>query len=272
MEMTGEQQIAAPRQTVWEALNDPEVLKQCIPGCQEIDKTGDNEFTAKVRAKVGPVNATFSGKVTLTNLNPPESYTISGEGTGGAAGFAKGGADVKLEDQGDSTLLKYEANAQVGGKLAQLGQRLIKSTADKYAKQFFQTFNDVVAQGQAEAGAAPTSEAEARPGNVEAEEPAQPARPGESGPTSEAEARPETDAGEPTAKPEPEPAPGSAPAQQHEDPQPARAREGAEARAGERVAGAPSTEDKSAFGGLSPKVWVTGVVVIVLLILLLLVF
>jgi hypothetical protein len=145
MELTGEREIGAPRQTVWEALNDPEVLKASIPGCQSIEKTSDTELNAKVKAKVGPVNATFSGKVNITNLNPPESYTISGEGTGGAAGFAKGGADVMLEDRGESTLLRYTANAQVGGKLAQLGQRLIKSTADKYAKQFFDNFSEKVA-------------------------------------------------------------------------------------------------------------------------------
>ncbi len=160
MELSGEQRIPAPRQTVWEALNDPDVLKQCIPGCQHIEKSGDNEFTAKVKAKVGPVNSTFSGKVELTNLNPPESYTISGQGTGGAAGFAKGGADVHLKDEGDNTLLTYQVNAQVGGKLAQLGQRLIQSTANKYASQFFENFKNVVTEG------------EAKPAEAEAEAPA----------------------------------------------------------------------------------------------------
>lgn len=246
MEMTGEQRIAAPRQTVWEALNDPEVLKQCIPGCQHIEKSGENEFTAKVRAKVGPVNATFSGKVALSNLNPPESYTISGQGTGGAAGFAKGGADVKLEDEGQSTLLNYKANAQVGGKLAQLGQRLIQSTADKYAKEFFQTFNNVVAGEKA--AEAPTSEAEAQPGDVAASEEAWPA---EERPTSESEAQP---ADAPAA------AESRAPA----------AREGAAAREGEAVPAGPKTADKTAFGGLSPKVWVTGVIAIIVILLLLL--
>lgn len=172
MEMSGEQRIEAPRQTVWEALNDPETLKQCIPGCQHIEKTDDNSFDAKVKAKVGPVNATFSGRVSLSDLNPPESYTISGEGTGGAAGFAKGSAHVNLEDQGDSTLLKYDVDAQVGGKLAQLGQRLIKSTANSYAKQFFAKFKEVVEGPQpavegeaakAEAGAAAGAEAGGEP-------------------------------------------------------------------------------------------------------------
>ena len=144
MDMSGEHEIAAPRETVWAALNDPEVLKACIPGCQEIEKTGDTEFSARVKAKVGPVNATFDGNVSLSNINPPESYTISGEGSGGAAGFAKGGADVSLADQGETTKLSYKVHAQVGGKLAQLGQRLIQSTANKYAKQFFDNFKQQV--------------------------------------------------------------------------------------------------------------------------------
>jgi len=147
MDLSGEHEIAAPRETVWAALNDPDILKQAIPGCQHIEKSGDNAFSAKVKVKVGPVNATFSGNVTLENLNPPESYTITGEGTGGAAGFAKGGADVHLEELSpETTKLSYKVNAQVGGKLAQVGQRLIKSTADKYAKQFFDTFTEVVGQ------------------------------------------------------------------------------------------------------------------------------
>ncbi|MBK1698031.1 CoxG family protein [Rhodovibrio salinarum] len=150
MELTGEHTIQADRQKVWEALNDPEILKQCIPGCEEIEQSDDNEFSAKVKAKVGPVNSRFSGKVTLSNLNPPESYTISGEGSGGAAGFAKGGADVKLEElDAEQTKLSYKVDAQVGGKLAQLGQRLIQSTANKYAKQFFDKFEDIVGGGAA---------------------------------------------------------------------------------------------------------------------------
>jgi carbon monoxide dehydrogenase subunit G len=150
MELTGEYTIQADRQKVWESLNDPEILKQCIPGCEEIEQSAENEFSAKVKAKVGPVNSRFSGKVTLSNLNPPESYTISGEGSGGAAGFAKGGADVKLEEiDASQTKLSYKVDAQVGGKLAQLGQRLIQSTANKYAKQFFDKFEQVVGEGAA---------------------------------------------------------------------------------------------------------------------------
>ena len=144
MEMTGEYRIPAPRQVVWERLNDPETLKACIPGCQEIAKLSDTEFTAKVRAKVGPVSANFSGKVTLSDLDPPNGYTITGEGTGGVAGFAKGGATVKLEEDGGETVLRYGAQGQVGGKLAQIGSRLVDATARKMAAGFFSKFAAVV--------------------------------------------------------------------------------------------------------------------------------
>ena len=150
MEMTGEYRIAAPRERVWAALNDPEVLKACIPGCESLEKTSDNEMTAAVTAKVGPVKAKFTGEVTLLNIRPPEGYTISGEGKGGVAGFAKGGADVELVEEGPSaTLLKYAAKAQVGGKLAQLGARLIDSTAKKMADDFFGAFAAKVAASSA---------------------------------------------------------------------------------------------------------------------------
>lgn len=154
MEMTGEYRINAPRDRVWAALNDPEVLKQAIPGCQEIDKQSDTEMTAKVTAKVGPVKANFTGAVTLSDLDPPNSYRISGEGKGGPAGFAKGGANVRLEADGDATILKYEVDANVGGKLAQLGARLIDGTAKKMAADFFQNFAEVVEGGDAESAAA----------------------------------------------------------------------------------------------------------------------
>ena len=147
MEMTGEYRIAASRETVWKALNDPDVLKECIPGCEELEKVSDTEFTAKVKAKVGPVSARFAGAVTLEDLNPPKSYAIVGEGKGGAAGFAKGGAKVTLEEDGDATVLRYEAEAKVGGKLAQIGSRLIAGTAKKLANQFFGNFVEVVAPG-----------------------------------------------------------------------------------------------------------------------------
>ena len=144
MEMQGERRIPAQRQAVWERLNDPETLKQCIPGCESIEKISDTEFTAKVVAKVGPVRASFSGKVTLSDLDPPSGYTITGEGTGGVAGFAKGSAKVALEEEGGETVLRYEVQAQVGGKLAQIGSRLIDATARKMADQFFSKFVEVM--------------------------------------------------------------------------------------------------------------------------------
>ena len=149
MEMHGERRIPAPREAVWARLNDPETLKECIPGCQSVEKLSDTEFTAKVRAKVGPVSANFSGKVTLTDLDPPSGYTISGEGTGGVAGFAKGGAKVTLEEEGGETVLRYGVQAQVGGKLAQIGSRLIDATARKMADQFFSKFVTVVSPQEA---------------------------------------------------------------------------------------------------------------------------
>ncbi|WP_448188178.1 SRPBCC family protein [Azospirillum sp. sgz301742] len=140
MDMTGTHRILAPRERVWAALNDPEVLRQCIPGCEEVQKLSDTEFTAKVHAKVGPVSARFTGKVTLSDLDPPQGYRITGEGSGGAAGFGKGGAVVRLEDEGPATVLNYEAHAQVGGKLAQIGSRLVDGTARKMADDFFTRF------------------------------------------------------------------------------------------------------------------------------------
>ena len=140
MDMTGERRIPAPRQEVWERLNDPETLKACIPGCESVDKLSDTEFTAKVRAKVGPVSANFAGKVTLGDLDPPNGYTISGEGQGGVAGFAKGSANVSLDEEGGETVLRYGAQGQVGGKLAQIGSRLIDGTARKMADDFFARF------------------------------------------------------------------------------------------------------------------------------------
>ncbi|MBC7280974.1 carbon monoxide dehydrogenase subunit G [Hoeflea sp.] len=150
MEMNGEERIAAPRQLVWEALNDPEVLRECIPGCQELEKTSDTELAAVVKVKIGPVSATFKGEVTLENINAPQSYTISGEGKGGIAGFAKGGADVKLVEDGAETVLTYDVKAQVGGKIAQLGSRLIDSSSKKLAGQFFTRFNEVVSEKAAQ--------------------------------------------------------------------------------------------------------------------------
>jgi carbon monoxide dehydrogenase subunit G len=162
MEMSGEYRIEAPREKVWAALNDPEILKQSIPGCDEIEQTSDTSFEAQVTAKVGPVKAKFSGAVQLTDIDAPNGYRISGEGKGGAAGFAKGGANVRLEDDGGATLLKYEVDAQVGGKLAQLGARLIDGTAKKMASQFFENFTEAVTEGGDAAPAAePAAEAPA---------------------------------------------------------------------------------------------------------------
>ncbi|ATU93111.1 CoxG family protein [Phyllobacterium zundukense] len=144
MDLTGEERIAASRDAVWKALNDPEVLKACIPGCESLEKISDTELEATVGVKIGPVKARFNGKVELTNLNPPSSYTISGEGKGGIAGFAKGGADVTLTEEGAETVLAYVVNADVGGKIAQLGSRLISSTSKKLATQFFENFNQAV--------------------------------------------------------------------------------------------------------------------------------
>lgn len=145
MQMNDSQRIPAPKEKVWAALNNPDILKQCIPGCQSLEITAPNEMTATVVLKVGPVKATFGGKVTLSDLDPPNSYRISGEGSGGIAGFAKGGAAVRLtEESPDVTILTYEVDAQIGGKLAQLGGRLIDSTARKLAGEFFASFGEVV--------------------------------------------------------------------------------------------------------------------------------
>lgn len=160
MDMTGEYRIAAPRQAVWEALNDPDVLKQCIPGCEELEKVSDTEFAAKVTAKVGPVKAKFAGAVQLSNIDAPNSYTISGEGKGGAAGFAKGGADVALAEDGGETVLSYKVNAMVGGKLAQIGSRLIDGAARKMADDFFARFKQAL-EPAAEAAPAAAAAAEA---------------------------------------------------------------------------------------------------------------
>lgn len=147
MEMNGSQIIPASREDVWAALNNPDVLRQAIPGCKELEQTGDNQLAATVVAKVGPVKATFKGEVTLENMNPPESYTIVGEGKGGIAGFAKGGADVTLSEVEGGTQLDYNVDAKVGGKLAQLGSRLIDGAAAKLANEFFENFSEIVAGG-----------------------------------------------------------------------------------------------------------------------------
>ena len=144
MTMTGEVQLPASRETVWAKLNDPQVLKSCIPGCEQLDMTSDTEFQATATIKVGPVKARWKGKVKLTDLDPPNSYRISGEGEGGVAGFAKGGATVALAEKDGGTLLSYNVEAQIGGKLAQLGQRLINGSAKKLADEFFANFAKAV--------------------------------------------------------------------------------------------------------------------------------
>src|SRR5882762_9132600 len=144
MTMDGEVQLPASRDVVWAKLNDPDVLKACIPGCEELEKTSDHEFRATAKMKVGPVSARFKGRVTLSDFDPPNSYKISGEGEGGVAGFAKGGATVRLQDKDGGTLLTYNVEAQIGGKLAQLGQRLINGSAKKLADEFFSKFADAV--------------------------------------------------------------------------------------------------------------------------------
>ncbi len=145
MKMSGEEAIAAPVEAVWAALNDVAVLKQCIPGCESITKTSDTTMTAKVVVKLGPVKAGFTGEVELKNLKPPNSYRIEGQGQGGLAGFASGGANVNLAAVPDGTLLTYDVDAQIGGKLAMLGSRLIDSTARALASQFFEKFAKLAA-------------------------------------------------------------------------------------------------------------------------------
>jgi len=142
MEMTGEQRIPASRAETWKALTDPAVLKDCVPGCEAIDRVSDTEYAVQMTARVGPVSAKFKGKLTLSNLRPPESYSIAFEGQGGVAGFAKGGADVTLAADGaEATRLAYRVKASVGGKLAQIGSRLVDAAAQKVANDFFAAFN-----------------------------------------------------------------------------------------------------------------------------------
>jgi carbon monoxide dehydrogenase subunit G len=256
MEMTGEHRIAAPRSVVWDGLNDPEVLRQSIPGCDTLEKTSPTEMTATVTAKVGPVKASFGGQVTLSNLNPPESYTISGEGKGGAAGFAKGGADVKLVEDGDGTLLQYAVKANIGGKLAQLGARLIDGTAKKMADDFFARFAALMEQRASAVPAAaaavavePISAAPILPEAAAAIADVPPPVPAEAVVTPPSPA--ETPAAA-SAQPIPAPRPVPEPASQTAVPRPL-------------PAAAPVAEDRR--GGLSPAIWISALIVIVLLLL-----
>ncbi len=150
MEMTGSEFIRLPQQRVWDALNDPEVLKVCIPGCDSVEKVSDTEYKLAMTAAVGPVKARFTGKLTLSDMNPPTSYTIAFEGSGGPAGFGKGSSQVSLAPENDGTRLSFTAKASVGGKLAQVGSRLIDGVAKKMTEDFFRRFNDTVAPVPAE--------------------------------------------------------------------------------------------------------------------------
>ena len=153
MEMSGEQLVPASQQQTWDALNDPEMLKQCVPGCESIDPIGENQYQVLMVARVGPVSAKFKGKHTISDMHPPTSYAIAFEGQGGAAGFAKGGAQVKLSEESGQTKLAYDVKANVGGKLAQIGSRLIDAAAKKVADDFFRNFNQKVGALHANKGA-----------------------------------------------------------------------------------------------------------------------
>ena len=144
MKLEGQHTIARSRDAVYAALNDPDILEQCIPGCKELTRQSDTAFDAVISLKFGPVKVTLKSAVTLTNLEPPESYTLLGEGKGGAAGFAKGSADVRLFEDGDGTVLEYAVEANVGGKLAQIGSRLIEASSRKFAASFFEKFIEIV--------------------------------------------------------------------------------------------------------------------------------
>lgn len=255
MEMTGQYRIAAPRETVWRALNDPEVLRESIPGCQKVEALSPTEMTALVTAKLGPVKASFTGKVTLSNLNPPESYTITGEGSGGAVGFASGGADVKLTAEGDETILDYAVRATVGGKVAQLGARLIDGTAKKMADDFFSRFSAIVA-GQAAASA------EARPPEMTAPEMTAPEI---AAPAPEPVIiMPPPPAPAPTAMvPPPPPSPVPPPAEPAPAPPPPRPpRTDAITASTPEAPPVPGTG-----GGIPPAAWIVGLVVIVAILL-----
>ena len=155
MEMSGEERIPASQAEAWAALNDPEMLKACVPGCESIEAVAQNEYQVLMVARIGPVSAKFKGKLTLSDIQPPNSYSLAFEGQGGAAGFGKGGAQVQLSPEGEATLLRYQVKASVGGKLAQIGSRLVDAAARKIAQDFFAAFNEKVgARHGAPAGAA----------------------------------------------------------------------------------------------------------------------
>jgi hypothetical protein len=242
MDMTGEYRIAASRREVWAALNDPEVLRQCIPGCEELERLSDTEMAAKVTAKIGPVKARFAGGVTLSDIAAPESYIISGEGKGGAAGFAKGSAKVRLVENAGDTVLHYEAHAQVGGKLAQLGTRLVGGTAKKMADDFFGRFSEVVAPAAPEIETVVAGDS----GEAMAPRPVPPAV-AEAGP-SPADAMTDVAADGATRAAAEEAAAAPAPAETRRPAAPAGA---AETEPEDTRSGGPL--------GLSPKLWILGI-------------
>ena len=171
MQLNDEIRIEAPREQVYAALNDPEILRKSIPGCEEIEQVSETELIATVVTKIGPIKARFKGQVTLSDLNPPESYTISGRGRGGSAGFAKGGAKIVLEEDGGATVMRYEVQVDVGGKLAQLGGRLIEGTAKKLAGDFFTQFKKEVTGREDEAAEVTVSAATAEEARIGAVHP-----------------------------------------------------------------------------------------------------
>lgn len=254
MQMTGEYRIEAARETVWAALNDPEVLKASIPGCEELEQTADDAFEAKVRAKVGPVSARFAGAVTLSDIVAPESYTISGEGKGGAAGFASGGAKIRLDALDDgATQLHYEVDAKVGGKLAQLGSRLIDSTAKKMADQFFTNFAQQVSTAapatEAAAIEAPAAEA-ATTAATEATAPAESVAPAATEPSAAEQA-------------EMQEAALRGAAAGHSRPSDAPAESEADVRRRAAEASSQAVKEARATKSLSPIVWVAGLIAVV---------
>lgn len=165
MEIKGEYRIAAARRVVWDALNDPLILQKCIPGCESLARTADNEYAGRIAAAIGPVRARFDTRIKLENLEPPEGYTITGESKAGAAGFGRGSADVRLAEENGATLLTYTADLKVGGKLAQVGSRLVAGTTRKIADDFFSCLTAELEAGQVYGAAAPAEEPGAEPGD-----------------------------------------------------------------------------------------------------------
>ena len=233
MKMKGEFRVPTDRETVWRALNDTEVLKECLPGCQEIEKTSDTEMAATLVIKVGPVKATFKGGVTLSDLDPPNGYTISGQGQGGTAGFASGEAKVRLVEEEGATVVQYDVDAKVGGKLAQIGSRLIDSTAKKLAKQFFDKLAEKLGGGE-----------EAETAAESAPEAAAPA--------------------EPAPAPDPTPAPDPAPA----SPEPAAAPADAPSEGAPAADAGPPLPPAVQRKGLPTAAWAAAVVVVAVVLIL----